>query len=297
MTHWRCILGHKWAGCIVFHGSKTWSAITHYNSLKGRGCERCNKIQVQHKFYTQSWVSVDKAREMGWFKRNAHEYPEWDIREEDFLVDSIDNYMRDPHLLVVLTEASRLIHPEWRDQVFIGGGFAAQMAGITREHHDCDIFCMTEEAFAALTPLIQDNKEVTDRGDERKFLDVNTAAYGRVVKFKFRGLKFDLVDLSERTQDRTIIGMLKEFDINWSMVGISLQDKAVVLHKEALSVKPRINPSRADIFLEGTRDRIKKYRDRLFRDPDTEVCDELIKITNARIDKQHKEKTKSSSWY
>lgn len=237
---------------------------------------------------------------MAFWNRKEYEYPDWPIRDEDFLEDDLDNYRQDPYLLVTLTEASRLIDPQWRNQAFIAGGFPANLAGITTEFGDCDIFCVTEDAFENLKLKVHNGsqKEFTDRAGKREFLDVNETPYGKVMKFMFRGIKFDLVDFADRINTATAKGILVEFDISWSMAVISLGDRKLTIHKDALSSTPRVSSLRADIYLEGTLRRLPKYQDRLFRTPDVKECDRLIQITKNRLDRQTRdERRKQRSFY
>jgi len=246
----------------------------------------------------EDWILDDP---MTFWNTKKTKYPEWEIKPEDFLSDDLDNY-NDPHLRMLLSEAEALIPEKWRDEIFICGGFACHLAGITTEHGDIDFFCVTEEAFTALTPLIQDNGEVTDRCDKREFLDVTSKAYGQVVKFKYRGFTYDLVDLSERIgkiagrKKNTIEHALMEFDINWSMAGIHLGERKLYVHPDALLETPRVNPTRAEIFLEGTRGRLTKYADRLRRQASMVGVADLIGITDKRIKMETKHRQKTS-WY
>lgn len=232
---------------------------------------------------------------MGLFGRRKAEFPPWELRSEDFLADSLDNYT-DPHLRSVLFELDDIIPDKWRHYVYVAGGFAAHLAGITREHSDIDIFCVTEEAFTALTPVVHNNKEVTDRRDTREFLDVQSGACAKVVKFKFRDFKFDLVDFHDRCVRPSVVGVLQGFDINWSMAGIDFYKNELVIHKEALSTTPKVSPERAEIYLQGTEARLPKYRDRLCREPDSQEVDRLIAITQAYIAMKEKQIDKGS-WY
>lgn len=233
---------------------------------------------------------------MGLFAKKQRVFSPWSLEDKDFISDSLNNY--DPHLVSIMMEVTEFIPEKLRDQVFVGGGFPAHLAGITIEHNDIDLFCMTHEAFYALMSLVHNDPRVTDRMDKREALDVQTRAYGKVIKFKDgNGYKIDLVDFHDRAQGPTIMDCMREFDINWSMAAIDLVKQEITIHREALSSVPRINPARADIYIQGTIMRIPKYRDRLRKEPDRTQCEQLIKIAKRREEDLLKEEAGSSSWY
>lgn len=235
---------------------------------------------------------------LGIFKTS--EYPEWKVDAEDFFFDDLHHYM-DPYFAEVLDEVDALVPVSHRGNAFVCGGFAAHMAGITTESGDVDIFVVQQETFDYLAARIKDNRDVTDRCGGRDKLDLVTSPYGKVLKFRYGDFRFDLVNYTDRIKTPTLLGTLMEFDINWAMAGIDIKDQKIIIHKEALSPRLRVNPERADIYLEGTLHRIPKYQARLRKEPDPHECQAIVEITKRRIKKREKKKGSGSStgpqWY
>lgn len=214
-------------------------------------------------------------------RAQARILPPWAFREIDCLEDTLDHY--DPFLVSLLKEVKELIPREFRRHVFIGGGFAAHLAGITKEHGDIDLFVHDETIFQQLVDRVVKKKDVTDRKHERTLDLVDSRGYGVVLKCIYKDLKFDLVNAHDYMHDCTAISLMRTFDINWAMAIISLRDDTVMVHKDALSSKPMVNPDRVEVCLEGTRDRLDKYATRLRRAPDFDEVERLQAIIDARI--------------
>lgn len=238
---------------------------------------------------------------MGWFSKKKSlklELEKWDVQDKDFITDSLYDY-DSPYLKSILLDVREMIPGKYYDQVFVGGGFASHLAGITNEHNDVDIFCVTESAFEAVSKLIINDKD-PDRfqqatlGSNTTPLAVMERGYGRILKFASNGVKYDLVDATLQINiepDRTpsILNLLRAFDLNWSMVAIDLAGNTITCHRESLSDKPRINPARLDVILNGIVDRVARYRDRLTKTPDKDECAAVLIILN-RMLKEQKER-------
>lgn len=245
---------------------------------------------------------------MAWYKiggkkRSTNDYPKWEVKFDDFMTDDLAPYLN-PHFEARLNVVRELVPAEHFDSVFVCGGLAANVAGITKEHGDIDLFVVDPKVFSKLAGVIKDNEEVVDRMGKREALDVQTVAYGKVLKFKFDDWKIDLVNFHDRITEPTLIGVLMGFDINWSMAGINLGGNLITIHKDALSATPMVSQERADIYLEGTLARIGKYRDRLVKTPDVDECDHLIAVTQNRLHMDQEKKTTQSqsqsnspNWY
>ncbi len=208
---------------------------------------------------------------MGWFGKKLV-LDDWEIKDEDFLTDSLDDY-DEPHLKAILLEARGVIPEKYYDQVFIGGGFASHLAGITTEHSDVDIFCLTENAFDEISNLIKGEKNPerfqapTLPGISRP-IEVESRAYGKVLKFVCNGIQYDLVDSALRIDvepDKTpgILNLLKIFDINWCMVAIDLAANTITCHKDALLCNPKMNVGAFGRGFDGAIRRMHIYAKRL----------------------------------
>lgn len=206
----------------------------------------------------------------------SRQLPAWHFADQDCLEDKLDNY--DPHLVSLLSEVKELIPREFYRNVFIGGGFAAHIAGITNEHGDIDLFVNDEMVFQQLTDRIVKKKDVTDRRHER-----DSHGYVVVLKCIYKDLKFDLVDAHEYMHECLAVSLMQTFDINWSMAVVDLHNETVIVHKDALSTTPIVNPNRVEVCPEGTRDRLDKYANRLRREPDRDEVKRLQAIIDARI--------------
>jgi hypothetical protein len=232
------------------------------------------------------------------------------FEDEDFVEEPLENYGSSGGS-VLLSIAEDLIPQTLRKKVFVAGGFASYFAGITKEYGDIDLFCLDENAFDTIAERIQgDPLCVAQHGDDNP-TTVESRGYGRILKFRYEGIKFDLVDSSAKPiQDpetgkthienpENIRDLLSLFDFNWAMTGIDFARSVVVCHTGAFMNEPQANTGRIDICLEGTIDRIEKYKDRLVRDPDMPAYNCLIKGLKLRLKDQKREsraKT-ATSWY
>jgi hypothetical protein len=230
---------------------------------------------------------------MGWFSKKP-ELEEWKIKEEDFLVDSLDDY-NDPHFKLILSDVLDMVPKALRNRVFLGGGFTSHLAGITTSHDDVDLFCTTDIAFNEMSALIKGSDEFTPQHGE-DVVEVQSRGYGRILKFVHNNTKYDLVDSTALLNEHfnlekvmypptvpDIIDLMNIFDLNWSMSAVHLGDNTLICHVEALSSKPRVNPERVNpekihTCLEGTIDRVVKYASRLKKTPDDNECKALDTI-------------------
>lgn len=200
---------------------------------------------------------------MGWFKNLFVAKPEdhtldWKMQpfsEEDFLVDALENYT-DPHLNMILGFVREIVPKKLRDRVYVGGGFACHLAGVTRSHDDIDIFC-TQKTFVLVKNFIVDNRIAFRVLDSDK---------DTIFKFEYEGFEFDLVD-SSAILIESVQKLIELFDFNWSMVAIDLECEVIVCHKDALSTIPQVNSARIDDRIEDTIQRLEKYKDRLTKEP------------------------------
>lgn len=212
---------------------------------------------------------------MDWLKRlfgtkAVNHTLDWKMQpfvSEDFLVDSLENYT-DPHLNMILSFVREIVLKRLRDHVYIGGGFACHVAGVTNDHGDIDIFC-TGNTFPEMHDHILNNQ-----GGKLNFRILNSDK-DTVFKFEYEGFKFDLVDTSVPFGGG-IQDLFKLFDFNWSMVAIDLAKDEIVCHKDALSTIPQVNSSRIDERIEVTMKRLEKYKDRLVKEPNMSAYDCLI---------------------
>jgi len=214
------------------------------------------------------------------------DYPPWQVSSGDFHSDDLDGYLSG-HLELVVDEVRSIISGEAsQSHLFIAGGFAAHVAGITTSHDDVDIFCTQDNlfAFAKARFLMRGSTIVEEQ---------NTG-YSKAVKLDLNGLRYHLVDAINMSSSYNINLLLSRFDLSWCMAGINLRHNTINVHKDALSTTPRVS---SDIIYDNPDNmirRLEKYRDRLKRDPDLEACDRIIQIAKNRARNQNQEKP--SSW-
>lgn len=230
--------------------------------------------------------------------------PNWGMspiqNPEDFIEESLDDYETND-TSVLLSIAKDLIPEKHYDKVFVAGGFASYFAGITNEYNDIDLFCLNGRVFDLIADRIKHGSEFTVRFGDGRPVEIESRGYGRILKFIYEGIKFDLVDsYIQPIQDLSsgqvtlrnledIRDLLSVFDFNWTMTGIDFANHVVVCHTGVFSSVPQVNGSRIDVCLEGTIDRIVKYRNRLIRQPDMAAYELILEKLKERLQKQQKE--------
>jgi len=236
---------------------------------------------------------------MSWFetKKGDVDLPAWDIRTEDFVQTPLESF-KDPHLQSLLIDIREIIPEELRPLIYVAGGFASNLTGITTKHSDIDLFCVSKAVFNEQLKIIQDGcgiltgSRFRDRDGGTNLKLTENRGYGQILKFRYEGFIYDLVDASKAVKGlHTPIGVLKSFDLNWSMAAIDLTRDVVFHHPEAFSNKPKINPTCVDMHIGSTRDRLDKYYERLAKTPNHKVRDELFGILTRR-DEMFKEQNR-----
>ena len=220
---------------------------------------------------------------MGFWRKKRESLPVWTVRKEDFLEDDLSNYP-DLNLNLILDDIREIIPRELYGRAFIAGGFPAHLAGITKDHTDVDIFCMTSEAYDEVESAFL--KRATGKGTSEK------SSYGTSRKVSHEGIDYHIVDMSATISTSDIRLMLMKFDINWSMAGINLRTNKLHIHEEALSVDPLVNID-THITLETTPERIKRYGARLRRQCDPDKCRMMVEGTKEFIKRNAK---KTLTW-
>lgn len=208
--------------------------------------------------------------------------PNWGVELDEFMSDDLKNYSN-AHLQSLLIDVKEIIPEKFYNQVFIAGGFASYLAGITNEHTDVDLFCVTQEAFVPLSDLInQNSQDFTVRALPR---DHPSAFYHKVLKFTYQNINYDLIDSSPfmpwgpgspAPAWDSLRSLLQLFDLNWAMAGINLLDNTIVCHPSALLTKPLINTVHAERVNATNISRVKKYASRLVREVDAEATQRVI---------------------
>ncbi len=216
--------------------------------------------------------------------------PDWGVEVSQFITDDLKNYPN-AHLQSLLIDVKEIIPDELYNQIFIAGGFASYLAGVTNAHTDIDLFCITADAFNLLHNLIiTDTKNFIIRAlpieDIRPF-------YHKVLKFTYQNIDYDLVDsskwlshknvfargknVSSPTQARLdLCSLLSTFDLNWAMVGISLSDDIIVCHPSAFLTKPFINTTLSYRVNATNAPRVEKYASRLVRKVDVKATQIVV---------------------
>ena len=216
--------------------------------------------------------------------------PEWYPKVDAFIGDDLKNYPN-PHLESLLVDVKEIIPDKLYNQVFVAGGFASYLAGITNTHKDVDLFCVTEESFVFLYNfIVQDNPDFTIR---KLPIDSPCAFYQKVLKFTYQNIDYDLVDSSSFIEARQPVSipyddgtgldsrynlclLLKMFDLNWAMAGINLLNDTIVCHPDALLTKPLMNTKDSPRVNASNITRVEKYVSRLARKVDVEATQRVI---------------------
>lgn len=216
--------------------------------------------------------------------------PNWGVEIDEFMVDDLKNYPN-PHLQSLLVDVREIIPDKLYDQVFIAGGFASYLAGITNTHGDVDLFCVTEESFLFLYNLIvQDTPNFIVRALP---IDNIGAFYQKVLKFTYQNINYDLIDSSSFLTHKkamspqhagymainarhSLCHLLKMFDINWAMAGINLVNDTIVCHPCALMTKPFMNVQHSPRLNASNIPRVEKYASRLVREVDVAATKAVV---------------------
>ncbi len=208
---------------------------------------------------------------------------EWYPKREAFLSDDLEGYP-DPHTWTILMDIKKLVPSMYHSHIYVAGGFAAFVAGITKEYRDIDLFCDSPEIFDILYRIYFDDPTI-----EQVAGLVDRENYGRLWKFQKDGQGFDLVDihpmvdLGPDQMTLRVTDVLSSFDINWAMAAITLVDNPkIYIHPEALSGDVRVNLKNVKV-LQGTMKRIEKYMERLVRPVNKPYADQMIKALGVHL--------------
>ena len=203
-------------------------------------------------------------------KKRQYQTVNWDLSDDDYIIEDIDQYL-DPHFESILQAAQEVIGPH-ATQTRIAGGFAANLAGITKEHDDVDIFCGLNQTWKMLHPA--NNEAIIDECFEVQEIE---GSYGRSVKFKYKHISFHLVDFSKLLSFGNSRHLFRHFDLNWAMASICFSSAdTLIIHPEARSTIPKLNELKK-IVAQSTLPRLMKYIQRLETIPDKEECEILAK--------------------
>lgn len=218
---------------------------------------------------------------MGWFGKKTPDLPPWTPSHE-FVIEPLGDYL-DPYTGSVLLELKEMISPPDREHIFIAGGFAAHIAGITNTSQDVDLFCLDQSVFERVSKILPG--EI-----------VNRRGYGTVIQFAHNCIMYDLIDTSKRTKAPSFDGLIRGFDINWCMAAIDFGGDRIAFLKEALSGTPFLNlaPMMDNISAEETIIRLEKYKERLVAEVDLPAYNILIAELQAKAKREAKQKRKYS---
>lgn len=230
-------------------------------------------------------IFKDLGQKMSWLKKQyTSDLPAWDVKTEDFVETPLENY-KDPHLQSLLIDVREIIPERFRSLICVAGGFASNLTGITVAHGDIDLFCLTKEVFDEQLKIIRKGcgtltgSRFRDRNGGTDLKLIDNRSYGKILKFKYEGFDYDLVDASILVQSqRSSIGVLRSFDLNWSMAAINLARDVAIHHPEAYSNEPKINPKCVDMHIGSTINRLDKYSERLVQTPNNKMCEEIHDI-------------------
>ncbi len=244
---------------------------------------------------------------MGWFKnlfnkvdpvamesgsKSATAIPRWNPADEDFITQNVDQCL-DLMLKERLLDVYDIVPNQAINSVFVAGGFASHLAGITQSHRDIDLFCVSPSTYDIVGRFIQERNAARPRffaiggythiqGPEKglPYLAESTGwDGGRVCKFIYKDQQYDLVDISHKFDDivtlSPITTLLKLFDFNWTMSAVNLTQQTITCHKTSLFDKPLINAEYSHEFYGVALERLERYRSRLTKDVDKEAADKL----------------------
>ena len=201
------------------------------------------------------------------------EYPQWRAMSQDFESDDLDSYLSG-HTELVVDEIRAMLPSDLFSHLFIAGGFAAHVAGITTSHGDVDLFCTQDNVFTrAKTHLLKHGCVIIEEVD---------TGYSKAVKLDLNGISYHLVDATNVSASHDVSQLLSRFDLNWCMAGINLGHVRIHVHKDALLTVPKVNINFVHDNPDNLIRRLGKYRDRLKRTPDLETCDRIIQIAKNR---------------
>jgi hypothetical protein len=219
---------------------------------------------------------------MGWFGKKTPDLPPWTPSKE-FVVEPLEGYL-DPHTESVLLEVKEMISPPDRGDIFIAGGFAAHVAGITKTSGDVDLFCLDRDVFQRVSKTLP-GEVVKSRGS------------GTVICFKHNCITYDLIDTYDRANAPSFDGLIHSFDINWCMAAIDFEQDRIAFLREAVSGTPLLNSKRGEMPTEETIKRLEKYKERLVAEVDLPAYNTLVAELQAKAKREIKLANKASRWY
>lgn len=147
--------------------------------------------------------------------------------------------------------------------VFICGGFASYIAGLTVGYGDIDYFCTSRSAFCDIVNLLDRKEKITND----------------IIKGEYKNI---LVNVIYNSNAIMVEDFLDGFDITWSRVAIDFSDRTIVIHPLATDKRPvfdsncfdpknRAGDSRG--LVDRTYQRYTKYNDRRIIKCDLEDCE------------------------
>jgi len=215
------------------------------------------------------------------FTKTVKEAP-WRANGLDIISDDLDDYCS-PHQKLVVSEVTSLVQPDDREFVHIAGGFAACVAGITKEYGDVDIFCRDSDVYDRVSCAFIHHVLKEQHADE-------STGYGRLTNVELQGVNYQIIEAHKRGE--CIERLLSQFDINWCMAGIKLDTQTLHVHKDAMSDKVMINTDDVRVSRESTLVRLPKYKLRMVREPDEGAYDKAVMFVKNAIKKKD-----SASYY
>jgi len=233
-----------------------------------------------------------------WFKKQKQmpdlpTLPAWHNRGQGYVSIPLED-CANIHLRSLLLDVREIIPEKVLSEVFIAGGFASHLAGVTDHYTDIDLFCLTKDAFEAIERLVHKaNRKVPTtfqaidgkvNKDGLPDIPILERYSYRLAKCLYKGCLYDLVDYSNRISISTspdMKSLLNTFDFSWGMAGIDLSNNTLTYHHAATLPYPFINVSRVEEFPQGTYERLKEYNDRLVLEPDQKRFNEVLQYVSA----------------
>lgn len=111
------------------------------------------------------------------------------------------------------------------ETVFICGGYAAFVAGFTKEYGDIDFFCTSKMTFDTIANRLNAREDKSPT----------------VVAGNYEGYAINVVHCADAV---SVEDILDSFDMTWCRVGIELQNPSLVIHPQADSESPIFDPDR-----------------------------------------------------
>ncbi len=145
--------------------------------------------------------------------------------------------------------------------VFICGGYASYIAGLTNTYTDVDYFCTSRSTFNDICNELSRVERITDD----------------IIKGEFENL---VVNVIYNARAVNVEDFLDGFDISWSRVGIDFVEKCLVVHPFAPDENPVVDTNCIfhDLETISCQDLIKRVTDRFVKYRDRRVTKTRINI-------------------